>query len=169
MKKVNFKTRLMAAAIAVFALTSCGGGNSNQQSGNATEIKTEAKAEQVTTIPKEDVALLSWQTVEEKEAVFAEIPAALLKTVGKLSFCQVMKNNSDEYKYTLLINSSTKTEEDMKVGIKALADYYRSVGATVEATNETFSNYNVKFDNAKSVKIDAFGKYIQIQFSVVKK
>jgi hypothetical protein len=168
MSKANFLRNVAIIFACLAVMTACGGG-SKKQSGNASETKTEAKAEQVTTIPKEDVALLSWQTVEEKEAVFAEIPAALLKTVGKLSFCQVMKNNSDEYKYTFLINSSTKTEEDMKVGIKALADYYRSVGATVEATNETFSNYNVKFDNAKSVKIDAFGKYLQIQFNVVKK
>jgi hypothetical protein len=45
MTKVNFKIGMMAIAIGMFVLTSCGGGGSKQQGGSAaTETKTEQAA-----------------------------------------------------------------------------------------------------------------------------
>jgi hypothetical protein len=166
----NLRVCPMIAALAIgLVMISCGGGNSKQQQGgnSATETKTEQPAAGgVSTIPKDKISPLGFGTTEEKEAVIAEIPQELFKSIGKLSYCQIMKNSySDEYKYVLTIRTSN---QDGVADLKKLVDYYRSIGATVveKAAN---SNYDVKFDYAQSESVESAGSYIQVQFSVVKK
>jgi hypothetical protein len=63
MKAINFKISVVAMAIGMFALTSCGGGGSKKQSGSATsETKTEQAAPSKGTTLKE-LNDNNWQAV----------------------------------------------------------------------------------------------------------
>ena len=105
--------------------------------------------------------------IGSSEAI-AEIPAELFKGAGELSYCQVMTSGALEgYKYTLAINLSTE-DDKADAELEKLIDYYRSIGAAVEKTNELLNDYNVNFDFAESVSITALSSSIQIQLSVVK-
>ena len=169
MKKVLL---LILALIMALSLAACGGkddsGNNtpgNSQNGGGNDTKTDG----VYTIPKDKISPLGFATLEEKEAVIAEIPAELFKAVGKkLSYCNIQSSGTlPGYKYTLAINMYTE-DDKAEAELKKLIDYYKSIGGTVEKSKTLLNDYDVKFDYAESVSITALSSSIQIQFSVVK-
>ena len=166
MKRVNLKISVIALAIGL-VMVSCGGGGNKQQQSATTETEIR-NTNEIYTIPidKIDVNEYAVTLGGSKEAVIAEIPKELFKIIGELRYCQI--NTSGVlagYKYTLMI--VTKKNEDAVADLEKLAEYYKSIGATVE--KESKSSYDVVFDYAKSVSIVKFGNTIQVQFSVVKK
>jgi hypothetical protein len=165
MKRVNFKISVIALAIGL-VMVSCGGGNSKKQGTSATpETKTEAKADGVSAIPKDKINVNT--DAGNKEAVIAEIPAKLLKAVGELSHCSVMKIGVlDGYKYTLII--STKNSKDGVADLEKLIAYYKSIGGTVEKSTVIGNDYDITFNYAQSRSVSAVPSGFTINFSVVK-
>jgi hypothetical protein len=146
---------LIALAIGL-TVASCGGRGGNQQSGTET---TETKTDAVYTIPRDEIS--------GSETAIAEIPNEIFKAIGKLTYCMVNTSGvKDGYKYNLSIRTSN---EDTKADLEKLLNYYKSIGGTVEKSDNIWSDYDVKLDYAESVTIEGLElSYIQIQFSVVK-
>ena len=165
MTKVNFKISVIALAIGM-VMVSCGGGNKQQQSATTSETKTEAKADDVYSVPKDKFGIVGFKTQEEKDAVWAEVPQELLKAIGKkLGACQIGKSYDANYKYSLTINTYS---DNGKADFEKLIAYYKSIGGTVEEPNAILRKHNITFPYAESIDVWATESAITIQFNVVK-
>jgi hypothetical protein len=166
MTKINFKISMIALVVGMFALTSCGGESKKQSTAETPETKTEAKADGVSAIPKDKITAVSWQSESEKQAAIAEIPQELLKSVGTLKNCMVLKCSDDGYKYKLVINIDSKGNAE--ANLEKLVNYYKSIGGKVEKSTNVLSDYEITFDYAVSRDISATENYIKVNFDVIK-
>jgi hypothetical protein len=165
MKRVNFKISVIALVIGMFAVSCSGGGSKKQSTAETPETKTEAKADEVYSIPKDKIGILGFQTQAEKDAVLAEFPQELLKAVGEFKFSQIMKCSDTNYKYSFNIKAYS---DNGKADLEKLIAYYKSIGATVEKPNEVLAKYNVTLPYAQSVDVYATESAITVMFSVIK-
>ena len=100
----------------------------------------------------------------------AEIPKEMFKGVGKVNSVEVWANSFGDFKYNVVLKFHVKSNEN---SVKALIDYYRSIGAIVEETGNRYNPYTVKFEwgEATEIKFGSFEgqDYVDMQFGVVKK
>ena len=181
MKRKDFlKLRSMAvfAIVAVLALVLAGcsgkkdtGGVSSTPGGGSANSNVpqtpSGNNDNLFDVSKNDIMVTSSLN---KDAVLAEIPTAIFKGVGSVNSVDVWADTIGSFKYTVVLKYYVKSNEN---AVKALMDYYRSVGATVEETGNRYNPYSVVFDwgEATEVKFGSFeGKdYVDLQFGVVKK
>jgi hypothetical protein len=166
----KFVAIALLATATIFAV-SCGGNAKKKAADGTTETaQTETKAEApkggAATIPADKITVGS--DLGDKSAVLAEIPAGILKYVGKLDNSMIVKSSKNEWKYTLVVNSSN---EDPHADLAKLVADYKSAGGTVVETalSNGTKKYRVTFPGAESLDIYPFGGAIQIQWNVVKK
>ena len=168
---VNFRNSVIALTIGL-VMVSCGGRGGNQQSGTATtETKTEQSAPAINDnlfdIPADQI---TFGSSLDKSAVLAEIPKEMFKGVGKVNSVEVWANSIGSFKYNVVLKFHVKSNEN---SVKALIDYYRSIGATVEETGNKYNPYSVKFEwgEATEIKFGSFEgqDYVDMQFGVVQK
>jgi hypothetical protein len=169
MKKIVL---LALALVLALSLVACGG-NTDTPSGGGNSTTPPASNNGGNTndslfdISKSDVTMLTSSL--DKDAVFAEIPADMFKGIGTLNSAEISADTISDYKYVVVLKFYVKSDEN---AVKTLMDFYKSKGATVEETGNTYNPYSVKFDWGESteVKFGTFeGKgYVDLQFSVVK-
>jgi hypothetical protein len=169
--RVNFKISVIALAIGL-TVASCGGRGSNQQSGTATTetAKVESKGGISDNLFDVSADQITFGSSLDKSAVLAEIPKTMFKGVGKVNSVDVWANSIGSFKYSVVLKFHVKSNEN---AVKALMDYYRSNGATVEETGNRYNPYSVKFEwgEATEIKFGSFEgqDYVDMQFGVVKK
>lgn len=171
MKTLKSTTAIaLLTAVALFAV-SCGGGK-KQNRVNATETKTETKAAKGSVlfeIPKDKIDAYHTGDGTDLNLAFSEIPAEVFKGVGELNSAHIMLSKYGVFKYDVILKFKVKSGKD---AAKELADYYKSIGATVEELSgtETSAGYKVKFgDWGESVEVKGYSAYLDVQLNVVKK
>jgi hypothetical protein len=167
--KVNFKNSVIALAIGV-VMVSCGGrGGNQQQSGEKSDIKT-AQAENKGGINDNLFDIPADQIRVGQNVSVAEIPKEMFKGVGKVNSVDVWAISFGSFKYNVVLKFQVKSNEN---AVKTLMNYYKSVGATVEETGNTYNPYSVVFEwgEATEVRFGTFEgeDFVNVQFGVVKK
>jgi len=170
MKKAIYLVLIVSLAFAFIACSKKSGSNSNNiTTPSASQGANNSKTanDNLIDIPKDKIRFGS--SLNEN-AVLAEIPAAIFKGVGTVYSVDVMTDNYSSFKYTVVLKFYVNSSDN---AVKALMDYYKSVGAKVEETGNRYNPYSVVFDWGESTEVSfgspGDGDYVNVQFGVVKK
>lgn len=166
---------ILMCIAAVTMMSACGGKTNKKATDGNAETKTESKTEAKTAkgsalfdIPKEKVQTYNTGDGTDLNLALKEIPSEIFKGVGELTSVYIMLSKYGIYKYDVILKFKAKSGME---AAKELADYYKSIGATVEqsAKTETSVNYKAKFgDWGESTEINGYSTYLNVQLNVVK-
>lgn len=166
MKKILTIAIILLAIGTVF--TACSGKKENSGTGTAsTATSSQGNAnDNLYDIPHDKIIFGSSL---DRTAVLAEIPAEMFKGIGELNTANVWADNISSYKYTVVLKFDVNSNEN---AFETLSDFYKSKGATVEATGNRYNPYSIKFSWGESTEVK-LGRFegqdsLSMQFSVVK-
>jgi hypothetical protein len=136
MKTLNFKINVMAIAIGMFVLTSCGGGNSKKQGSPA---ETPASTEQAAPAKGGVYKVAD----DDFDGNAANIPAVIKNGVGTLNEASV-SGKKVELKFKNIERSD----------FEALVNFYKNNGGTVAEAESSYSKLNF---NWGTLEVSFFG------------
>jgi hypothetical protein len=164
--------RLCLLAV-VIGMTACGGkGNSNTPSGSSTPGTSQGAnnnggGNALFDIPQDQIKTYNNGDGTDLALVLSEIPSGIFKGVGELNSAYIMLSKYGEYKYDVILKFNVKSGVD---AAKALTDFYKSIGATVEEKDSELYHYAVTFEDwGVSTEVVSGSDYVNLQLNVVKK
>jgi hypothetical protein len=166
MTKANI-LRNVAIIACLTAMTACGGGSKQNQATTPanTEQVTPSKSDGLFDIPKDKIR--TYNTEADLALALTEIPSEIFKGIGELSSAYIMLSKYGVFKYDVILKFKVKSGKE---AAKALTDYYKSIGASVEEKNSEVYHYAVTFEDwGTSTEVVSGTDYVNLQLNVVKK